>query len=126
MKKWVTVAAHPTTPRPSLPGAGGLAVANQLYNKLKWDGKELGQGDIAIVDVSLVNPMYQLPFNTDTHTDQPTDGYTYLSHREQNSTTINPVGRWSEPGYQTSKTFPDPWTRSSVLSLLISSRTPST
>lgn len=74
MKKWVTVAAHPTTPRPSLPGAGGLAVANQLYNKLKWDGKELGQGDIAIVDVSLVNPctasiQYR---HTYTLTSQPT------------------------------------------------------
>jgi hypothetical protein len=33
-------------------GAGGLAVANQLYNKFKADGQELAQGDIAIVDVS--------------------------------------------------------------------------
>jgi hypothetical protein len=33
-------------------GAGGLAVANQLYNKFKADGQELAHGDIAIVDVS--------------------------------------------------------------------------
>ena len=34
-------------------GAGGLAVANQLYNKFKADGRELAQGDIAIVDVRI-------------------------------------------------------------------------
>lgn len=31
-------------------GAGGLAVANQLYNKFKSDGQTLASGDIAIVD----------------------------------------------------------------------------
>lgn len=36
---------------PENTGAGGLAVANQLYNKFKADGQELARGDIAIVDV---------------------------------------------------------------------------
>lgn len=33
-------------------GAGGLAAANQIYNRLKSQGNTLRDGDIAIVDVS--------------------------------------------------------------------------
>lgn len=33
-------------------GSGGLAVANQLWNALKSEGGELGQGDVAVIDVS--------------------------------------------------------------------------
>ncbi len=34
------------------PGAGGLAVANQVWNALKAQGRTLAKGDIAIIDVS--------------------------------------------------------------------------
>jgi hypothetical protein len=33
-------------------GSGGLAAANQVYNLLKHQGKQLADGDIAIIDVS--------------------------------------------------------------------------
>ncbi|KAJ9092183.1 hypothetical protein QFC21_006928 [Naganishia friedmannii] len=32
-------------------GSGGLAVANQLYNSFRANGKELGKGDVAVIDV---------------------------------------------------------------------------
>jgi sulfide:quinone oxidoreductase len=34
-------------------GAGGLAAANQIYNAFKASGQRLGDGDVAIIDVSL-------------------------------------------------------------------------
>ncbi|KAI5449757.1 hypothetical protein NCC49_004047 [Naganishia albida] len=33
-------------------GSGGLAVANQLWNALKSEGGELGQGDVAVIDAA--------------------------------------------------------------------------
>lgn len=33
-------------------GTGGLAVANQIYNKFRAEGKKLADGDIQIVDAA--------------------------------------------------------------------------
>lgn len=35
---------------PALPGSGGLSVAHQIYDRFKAAGKQLNEGDVAVVD----------------------------------------------------------------------------
>jgi len=43
----------------SLPGSGGLTVAQQIYNRFEVAGKRLNSGDVAIVD-GAENHYYQV------------------------------------------------------------------
>ncbi len=51
-------------------GSAGLAVANQLYNSLQHEGKQLGKGDIAIVDVSVIDPGVDFKFTNPPHSNR--------------------------------------------------------